>query len=151
MIKYPVVLLLSVFICWGIKIKVVQCTSQEWIGGLQETGYGTDYRLTIKVRTDSDQLQIEDLWVGNYHMKIRLMADPANPPTKTFKKGSQVTCKAGIIFRPGADERSSLTGAGQLEKPFNFTGEGLLGYTYKGHKAYLEIAKFKKLKKLIFP
>jgi len=36
-------------------------------------------------------------------------------------------------------------------KPFNFKGEGLLGYTCQGRKAYLEIAEFKKLEKIIYP
>ncbi|MFA5814504.1 MAG: hypothetical protein WC865_02670 [Bacteroidales bacterium] len=140
--KYLSILLLSIIFSWGGKIQVIKSTSQEWVGGLQESGYGTDYKLTIKAKAGSDQLQIEDLWVGDIHMKVGVNA---------FKKGSQVSLKAGITFRPDADGQISPLAADSTKKPFNFKGEGLLGYTYKGHKAYLVIAEFKKLEKIIYP
>lgn len=149
--KYLSILLLSLLFSWGDKIQVIQSTSQEWVGGLRESGYGTNYKLIIKAKAGSDQLQIEDLWVGDIHMKVRVMTDPANPQSKTFKKGSQITVNAGIIYRPGPDEKAQLLSADSLKRPFNFKGEGLLGYTYKGKKSYLVIADFKELKKIIYP
>lgn len=151
MMKLLSFLLLSIILGWGGKIQVIKSTSQEWVGGLQESGYGTDYRLTIKAKAGSDQLQIDDLWVGDIYLKVRVMADPANPQNNTFKKGSQVSLKAGITFRPDADGRIRPLAADSNMKPFNFKGEGLLGYTYQGHKAYQEIAEFKKLEKIIYP
>jgi hypothetical protein len=149
--KYIPVLLLSIFFGWGGKIQVINSTSQEWVGGLQESGYGTDYKLIIKVKAGSDRLKIDDLWVGDVHMKVRVIADPADPRSITFKKGSQLLVKAAVTFRPGPDEKVQLQAADNAAKPFNFKGEGLLGYTYKGKKAYLEIAEFKKLEKIIYP
>lgn len=149
--KFLSALLLSIIFGWGGKIQVIQSTSQEWAGGLQESGYGTDYKLTIKAKAGSDLLQIDDLWVGDIHMKVRVMADPANPQNNNFKEGSQVSLKAGITYLPDADGRIRPLAADSKKKPFNFKGEGLLGYTYKGHKAYLVIAEFKKLEKIIYP
>jgi len=149
--KYLAILLLSVIFGWGGKIQVLQSTSQEWIGGLQESGYGTDYKLIIKVKAGSDQLQIEDLWVGDIHMNVRVIPDPANLPAQSFKKGSRVVVKAAVTFRPGPDEKVGMLSADSLKKPFNIKGEGLLGYTYRGNKSYLEIAEFKKLEKIIYP
>ena len=151
MIKYVSVLILCVIFGWGGKIQVIKSTSQEWYGGLRESGYGVDYKLTVKTRAGSDQLQIVDLWVGNLHMKVRVTADAANPQNKTFHSGSQVSLQAGVTFRPGPDEKIQLLAADSLKKPFNFKGEGLLAYLYKGHKAYLEIAEFTKLEKIIYP
>jgi hypothetical protein len=144
-------LLISMIFCLGGKIQVIQSTSQEWVGGLRESGYGTDYKLTIKAKAGSDQLRIEDLWVGDIHMKVRITTDPAIPQHNTFKRGSQLLVRAGIMFRPGPDEKVSMVAEDNIKKPYNFKGEGLLGYTYKGHKAYLEIAEFKKLERIIYP
>lgn len=149
--NYLSVLLLSIILGWGGKSQIIKSTSQEWVGGLQESGYGTNYMLTIKATAGSDQLQFEDLWVGDVHMKVRVSADPANPQNTSFKKGSLVSVKAGITFHPNAEGQIKLSAENSAKKPFNFKGEGLLGYTYKGHKAYLEIAEFKKLEKIIYP
>lgn len=149
--KYFLIVLLTVIFGWGGKVQVRQSTSQDWVGGLQESGYGTDYRLTLKVKANSEQLQIEDLWVGDQYMKVRVMPDPADPQVKSFKKGSNVTCRAEFTIRPGALEKTPGTAVSRLPKPFNFKGEGLLGYTYKGRKAYVEIAEFKKLERIIYP
>lgn len=147
------VLIAAIFLLfgWGSKVKMVQSTSQEWMGGLQESGYGTDYRLTLTAKAGSDQLTLEDLWVGDVHLKLRVLADPSDPSVITFKRGQTVTCTAGITWRPGPDGMMKLTGSEPVAKPFDYKGEGLLGYTFKGRKGYVEIASFEQLKKIIYP
>jgi len=71
--QYLFVLILSILFGCGGKLQVIHSTSQEWVGGLMESGYGNDYTLTIKFKAGSDQLQIEDLWVGDVHMKVRVL------------------------------------------------------------------------------
>jgi hypothetical protein len=151
MMKYLTVLLLCALLGPGGKIQILKSTSQEWIGGLQESGYGTEYKMIIKVKAGSDQLQVEDLWIGDKHVKFRLMTDPANPLNKSFIRGSEITLKAAVTYRPGPDERALRSGADSVAKPFNFKGQGLLGYSYKGKRAYMEISEFRKLEKLIYP
>ena len=151
MFKHISVILLCVIFGWGGKIQVLKSTSREWYGGLRESGYGVDYQLIVKTRAGSDQLQIGDLWVGKLHMKIRLTPDAADPQNKTFRSGSRISLQAGVTFRPGPDEKIQLLSADSLQRPINFKGEGLLVYTYKGHKAYVEIAEFTKLEKIIYP
>lgn len=149
--KWLSVLLLSLLCGWGGKMQIIESTSQEWVGGLQESGYGTDFKLTIKVKAGSDLLQIDELWAGDIHMKLRMVGVAAASRDKAFNKGSQVTLMAGFTCRPGPDEKASLLNADTLKKPGNFKGEGLLGYTFKGKKSYMVIAEFKKLKKIIYP
>jgi hypothetical protein len=151
MIRYLSAILLSVMCCCGDKIQVTQSTLQEWVGGLPESGYGTNYKLIVKVKADSDQLQFDDLWVDTLHMKVRVIADSTNFQNKSFNKGSQIILRAEVMFRPGADGQIRQSDADKSPKPFNFKGEGLLGYTYKGHKEYVEITQFKILEKLIYP
>lgn len=149
--KFFTVMFLSIILCCGGKLHIDQSTSQEWVGGLQESGYGTDYKLTVKVRAGSDKLRFEDLWVGETHMKVRVLPNTDNPRVAVFKKGDQIEVRAGFTFRPDADHKLSMAGADKMEKPFNFKGEGLLGYWYKGKKSYLVIPEFKKLEKIIYP
>jgi hypothetical protein len=149
--KYLSFLIISLCLCCGGKVQMVKSTSQEWVGGLQESGYGTDYTLTIKAKAGSDRLQFDELWVGDKHMKVRVIADPANLQNKTFKKGSRITVKAGFTSRPGPDEKSRLIDADNTAWPAGFKGAGLLGYTCQGKKYYLEIAGFETLERIIYP
>jgi hypothetical protein len=149
--KYLVIL----FLCLGFgnseKLEIIRCTSQEWAGGLRESGYGINYELTLKTKAASGQLSIGDLWIGDTRLKVRVIADPSNLQNKAFAKGSQLILKAGITYRPDAQGKITDSVTDSIKKPFNFKGEGLLVYTYKGHKSYLKIAEFKKLEKIIYP
>jgi hypothetical protein len=149
--KYLLLIITFAIFGWGGKVQVRQATSQEWVGGLQESGYGTDFKLEIRVKANSDRLKIEELWVGDLHMNVRVITDPANPKTVKFSKGQVVTCKAAVIYQPGSDHKMKMSGADLKDKPFNFKGAGLLGYTYKGRKLYVEINELKTLEKIIYP
>ena len=148
--KYFSLFILILSFC-GSKLHVEKSTSQEWDGGLRESGYGTDYKLTVKVEAGSDELTFEELWVGDLHLKVSITADPADLTKKTFSKGSVIIIKAGAVYRPGPDERMQLSGGDTAKHPFGHGGEGLLGYTFKGKKSYLKITDFEKLKKIIYP
>ena len=149
--KYLTIILAVAAFCSGGRIKVTEATSQEWVGGLQESGYGTDYQLIIEAKAGSEQLHIEELWADDLHMKVRIIANPANFKDQSFKKGDRLVVKAGWTHRPGPDERALLHSADSLARPVDFKGEGLLGYTWRGEKRYARIAVFKKLEKIIYP
>jgi hypothetical protein len=83
-------------------------------------------------------------------MKVR-MSDPSNLNLKEFSKGSLVTLRAGFTLKPDSDGRTLLAGADSLIAPVSPRGRGLLAYTYKGKKAYFQIADFEKLEKIIYP
>jgi hypothetical protein len=151
MIKSISFVFIALIFCCGGKMKVAESTSQEWVGGLQESGYGTDYKITLKVKAGSDQLQFQELWVGDTYMKVRVLADPATSKAGEFAKGAKVTIKAGVTYRPGPDEKVKQINAIDVKKPFNYKGAGLLGYTCKGKKLYIEINDFRQLEKIIYP
>jgi hypothetical protein len=149
--KYSAVLILALMMGLGAKIQVVQSTSQDWVGGLQESGYGTDFKLILKVKAPSNQLQFDDLWVGDKHLKVRVYAGTGGQQSTVFAKGDKIIVKAGLTFRPGQDEKMTLQGADLAPKPYEYQGDALLGYTYKGKRAYLEISGLKKLERIIYP
>lgn len=146
----PVWILGILICCLGGKVQSVKSTSQEWVGGLRESGYGTDYKVTVKVKAGSDELVFGDLWVDSVRMKVRL-SDPASQQVKSFKKGTTLILSAGLTYRPGPDDRVALAGAERNPPPVNFKGKGLLAYTYKGRQLYMEITGFEKLEKIIYP
>jgi hypothetical protein len=148
--KIPLIIIAVILFCCGERVQTLHSTSQEWVGGIRESGYGTDYKITVKVKAGSEQLSFGELWVDSVRMKIRL-SDPSHLQLKSFTKGSVLTLAAGKSYRPGPDERAMLAGADRHPAPENYKGRGLLSYTYKGKIAYIEIAEFEKLEKIIYP
>jgi hypothetical protein len=144
-------LLMLVLMAGANKMTVSEATSQEWYGGLQQSGYGTDYKLVMKVKAGSDKLQIDEMWVGDIRMPARAVTDLRDPASKVFKKGDVVYVRAGITFKPDASGEMRMLAGEKKTKPFEYTGEGLLGFTYKGKRGYLAIPTFKVLEKIIYP
>ncbi len=142
MVKLFSYILLTIFLGWGSKMKVVESTSRDWVGGLQESGYGTDFEVSLQVKAGSNDLKIEELWVGDVHMKVRVNA---------FEKDARVKVRAGYTTKPDANHKMALSGADNAPKPFNYKGEGLLKYSCKGKILYVVIPEFKKLEKIIYP
>jgi hypothetical protein len=133
------------------KIKIDEATTQEWVGGLQQSGYGTDYKLVIKVKAGSDKLMIDEMWVGDIRMPARAVKDLRDPASKDFKKGDVVHVRAGITHKPDASGQMRMLAGEKKVRPIEYSGEGLLGFTYKGKRGYLVIPSFKVLEKIIYP
>jgi len=144
-------LLMFLLMAGGNKIKINEATSQEWLGGLQQSGYGTDYKLIIKTKAGSDKLLIDEMWVGDIRMPARAVTDLRDPASKEFKKGDVVYVRAGITYKPDAMGQMQMLAGERKTKPIEYSGEGLLGYTYKGKRGFLVIPSFKVLEKIIYP
>jgi len=151
MIRFLSVLLLSLMCCRSDKVQILQSTSQEWVGGLRESGYGINFKLTVKVKAGSDQLLFTDLWADTLHMNVRVIADSTDFQKHSFSKGNTIILRGEVTFKPDAAGQMRSDAGVKSPKPFNFKGKGLLCYSNKGHKEYVEIADFKKLEKLIYP
>ena len=148
--KTTSVLLLILLFGIGGPVKTLKTTSQEWVGGLRESGYGTDYRIILKTRAGSDQLQFGSLWVGDLHMDVRV-TDASHPKLTEFAKGSEIILRAGLTWRPGPDGGMSLSGADHQPCPVPVKGAGVLSYTCKGKQKYMQINAFEQLDKIIYP
>jgi hypothetical protein len=149
--KYLSILAAFILLGAGGRIKVAESTSQEWMGGLQQSGYGTYYKAVIMVKAGSDKLRIDELWVDNLKLPARAVTDLKNAGSKTFKRGDKVFVTAGITWKPEPNGGMVRTTGIQMDKPYNYKGQGLIGYTFKGKRAYAEIQSFKKLETIIYP
>lgn len=136
---------------FGPKFKLVEASSQEWAGGRYETGFGTYYKMTLITRGGSEKLQVEDLWIGDSFFEVKALKNPANKSDLIFAKRDTVYVKWSLNFKPDKEGVSKQVVGAQKEPPFEFNGEALLGYTWKGKKKFFEIKDFRKLEKIIYP
>ena len=149
--KWISLFILAAMLSAGGKMKITSSTSQEWAGGLQQSGYGTDFKLELKVKAGSDKLVIDEMWVGDIRMPARAVTDLRNPGSTRFSKGDQVFVRAGITYKPDEQGGMRMMAGETKPRPFDYQGAGLLGYTYKGKRQYLIIPSFKELEKIIYP
>ncbi len=149
--KYISLLLTLMVLCTGSKVRILEATSQEWAGGLPESGYGTDYAVTFKAKGNSELLLIKGVWIDDLYLPVRVVNDPGIPGAKAFKRGDRLTVKGGLVYKPDDKGQVTLRIAEKRKKPVDYTGEGLLEYSYRGKTGYQEIKNFKILEKLIYP
>lgn len=145
--RYLTYLFFALILAAGGKIKITEATSQEWAGGQQESGYGTDFKITLVAKDTSSVFKINGLWIGDIFVPVKVLGDPKNPSKKGYKKGDKILIKGGLIFKPNEKGEMRLVIAEKREKPKAFNGAGLIEYTYKGVKKYQEIKEFKVLEK----
>jgi len=145
------VVLVSVILLFGSKMKLVDSSSQKWAGGIYESGYGTNYKITLIAKAGSDKLQVNELWIGQDYFKINAMRNLAKRSDLSFARKDTVYVVSSINFKPGRDGKMEQVKLMRKEPPVDFNGDALLGYTWKGKKKFLEIKSFRKLEKLIFP
>ncbi len=144
-------LILTTVACIGSKVKLVEATSQEWAGGRYESGHGTNYRIKLVAKGSSNELQVNDLWIGEDYFEVTAVRDLAKRNDLNFNKKDTVFVSAGLTLKPNAEGRYIKQLGEQKPKPRDFKGAALLGYTWKGKVRYLEITTLQKLDKIIYP
>ncbi len=143
--------LLSLVLIFGAKVKYVDSTSQSWVAGIYEAGYGTDYRICLLAKGGSEKLQVDELWIGEDYFKVKAVKDLAYRNNLSFEKRDTIYVASSIKYKPGKDGKMEQVKLIKKEAPKKFSGDALLGYTWKGKKNFLEITKFRKLEKIIYP
>lgn len=133
------------------KVKVLDATSQEWAGGVYASGYGTNFKITMVARGSSDQLVINDLWIGEDHFEVVAVKDLSRRGDALFAKKDTVYVSAGITYKPDENGRYKKTETGSKKAPDRYDGQALLGYTWKGKQKYVRIDEIRSLEKLIYP
>jgi hypothetical protein len=145
--KYLAYFLLVLIFAAGGKIKVTEATSQEWAGGQPESGYGTDFKISMVAKDTSSVFKIDGLWIGDIFVPVSVVRDPKNPSGKGYGKGDKIQIRGGLIYKPDDKGGIRLAIAEKRERPIAYTGAGLIEYTYKGKKKFQEIKEFKVLEK----
>jgi hypothetical protein len=135
----------------GVKVKLVDATSQEWYGGRYESGKGTDYVLTLKAKGSSDKLIIDELWVGEDYYEVKAVKNRAKRSDLSFEKRDTIFVTAGKKLKPNENGELVKVSGKNVKAPKDFSGAALLAYTWKGKRKYLEITELRVLEKIIYP
>lgn len=144
-------LMFSMVFIFGPKVKLLDSTSQEWAGGRYESGYGTNFKISLIAKGSNEKLQIDELWVGDRYFKVQALKSLAYRNDSIFAKGDTVYVRSSIKYIPGENGVMKEVNKLQKESPFEFSGDALLGYTWKGKKKFLVIKNIRKLEKIIYP
>lgn len=131
--------------------KIIDATSQEFLGGIPEAGYGTNYTLTILAQKSSQKLTIDQMWIGNKFFEVKAKKKDHAPNDFSFAKNDNIiiafsditkTNKEGEIISKGHEKKP--------DPPYDFQGTALIGFTLKDKRKYKEVQAFRKLEKQVY-
>jgi hypothetical protein len=151
--KYITIFLIMFYIpCFTTKdFKIIEATSQEFLGGIPEAGFGTNYRLVLLAQKNSQKLTIDQLWIADKFFKARANKINCAPDDYSFIKNDTIilkvsdikkTTKEGEIIPKGTEK--------ELDIPYDYNGAALIGFTLRNKRKYKEVPAFKKLGKQIY-
>ncbi len=135
----------------GAKVKLLDATSQEWYGGQYESGRGTDYKISLLAGGGSDELVLDELWLGEDFYEIKAVKNLARKSDLKFEKRDTIYVQAGKKYKPDENGRMVKVAGKSVEPPKEYNGVALMGYTWKGKRKYIEIEKLRVLEKIIYP
>ena len=134
---------------------VLESSKQSWAGGTYQAGTGTRYSISLVAENTSKNLVIDQLWVGKEYYKInpyKKSKGVGNKKDTLFVKNDTLIVRAQRHVRPNKDGKMINTkGYTDLDVPYEFKSEALIGYLLKGKRKYKEINEIKELKFLAYP
>jgi hypothetical protein len=113
--------------CASSNLSLLSVTSQSWIGGRQETGSGTNYRIKLIAPESNNYFHIQKVCIENVELNF-------NTLPKAFEKGDTVSLNG----RKATSHCSTLS-------------IGVVHYQLKGCNDSLIISNIQKLPQLFYP
>jgi hypothetical protein len=110
--------------------KIVKATSRKWI--ISRTGDVVTYRIQIFTKKTSEELKVDELWVGNRVFKVRVLKEESNVQARHFNEKETLYLEA---------ERETKNVAYEEMGPAR-NGKVSLGYTINNKRRYLSIKNF---------
>ena len=136
--------LLSVFLFAQKEVTLIKATKQHWIGGQENSGSGTKYKITINTPHSSDILILDSVWIGEYYHEINNLILGDNTYSKNFKPGIlsfDVDCRSSL--RNDIMKIDSVEDYNKYPPPYKYKGEVLLKYRIKHISKFLFIKRIK--------
>ncbi len=139
------------------KIELIQSYSQDWIAGVPDGNNGTNYMFSIKVLKSSEHLMFDELWIGDEKVPFRLFTDIHTTGNTSFAKNDTIFIRGQIIADNsfiGQDKKTNepeSSDATMPSPPFEYIGEALIVYSYRGRQKYLVVKDIEKKKSQIRP
>ncbi len=120
--------LVSVILLFGAKMKLIDSTSQEWAGGIYESGYGTNYKITLVAKGGSEKLQVNEFWIGKDYFEVKAVKNLAKRSDLAFAKRDTIYIVSSINYKP--DSNGTMVRVKEMKKdpPVDFDGDALVGF-----------------------
>ena len=148
------IILIFCFICMlftKTDFDVVESNSQKWHGGRRETGSGTNYEIKLLTHRDSKTLKFSGIWIDKkyFDLKSRII---------TTIHGDSIYFKNDTLLISFTDHVSEIKefndseiDQNSISPPYQYQGEALIKYEYKGKIKYAVIKKIKPLQDVYYP
>ncbi len=141
--RFPVLLMVLFFGISGFfskDFKIIDATMQEWTGGLQESGKGVNYRITVVVKKKSDKIKIDGIRIKEKVYNCRIFNLSNKEAGKYFEKNDTILITSSIRINNKSNSNT--------EKPLfgDCSPEASIDYLFKGRKRCIPVSNIKKLK-----
>jgi len=131
--------------------KIIEATSQEFLGGIPEAGYGTNYNLIILAQKNSQKLTIDQMWIGNKFFEVKAKKKDHAPNDYSFARNDTIILSFSDITKTNKEgEIISKVLEKKPDPPYGFQGVALIGFTLKDKRKYKEVPAFRKLEKQVY-
>jgi len=142
-------LLICLAICCSHKcndFKVLEATSQKWVGGIISAGSGINYQLTLLANQSSGKIKIDQLWVGDQYFKVTAIKKFPASEKEGFEKGDTIYINAKVAH-PAPPHKEYFEQA----PPFSYNGAALIGYELDKKRKFIIVEEIKKLSSIAYP
>ena len=110
--------------------KIVKATSRKWV--ISRSGDVVTYRIQIVTKKTSEELKLDELWVGDRVFKVRVLKKESNAHARHFAEKETLYLEA---------ERETKNVCYEEMRP-SPQGKVSLGYTINNKRKYLSIKSF---------
>jgi hypothetical protein len=110
--------------------KIVKATSRKWV--ISRSGDVVTYRIQIITKKTSEELKVDELWVGNRVFKVRVLKEESNTSARHFTEKETLYLEA---------ERETKN-IGYEEMGPSRNGKVSVGYMINNKRRYLSIKNF---------
>jgi len=110
--------------------KIVKATSRKWI--ISRNDDVVTYRIQIVTKKTSEELKLDELWVGDRVFKVRVLKKESNAMARHFAEKETLYLEA--------ERETKNVSYEEMQPPRN--GKVSLGYTFNNKRRYLSIKNF---------
>ena len=108
----------------------MKATSRKWV--ISRSGDVVTYRIQIFTKKTSEELTVDELWVGNRVFKVRVLKEESNAHARHFNEKETLYLEA--------ERETKNVGYEEMGPVRN--GKVSLGYTINNKRKYLSIKNF---------
>lgn len=127
-------------------LKVIEGTSQKWVGGVPNPPRGVTYNLSLIALRNSTELKVDQLWVNDEYYRVNGVKKLPALPVDGFEVNDTI-----YIVATKVDGSERAMENQPQKRPEGFDEEWIVGYQINGKRKYLGTNAVKVLKSMSKP